>query len=107
MPACSIHDEYVVHGSAGNETDGHRRTYVCAFRTADTVARERALGFDHSHNTGEDWTELNCVLRLKSEAPASSDVVPSITTGNCWLIYMCHQSALRPLVFLALCRCSC
>lgn len=55
----SIHDEYVVHGSAGNGTDGHRRTYVCAFRTADCVARERAVGFDHSHNTNVNWDTLN------------------------------------------------
>jgi phytanoyl-CoA hydroxylase len=45
----SIHDEYVVHGSGGNTTTGHRRTYVLAYRTAETVAKERAIGFSHSH----------------------------------------------------------
>ena len=51
----SIHDEWVVHGSGGNTTKGDRRTYVIAFRTADTVERERALGFNHSHNTEVNW----------------------------------------------------
>jgi ectoine hydroxylase-related dioxygenase (phytanoyl-CoA dioxygenase family) len=44
----TIHDEWVVHGSGGNLSNGTRRTYVMAFRTADTVARERAAGFTHS-----------------------------------------------------------
>ena len=46
----TIHDEWVVHGSGGNTSDGPRRTYVIAFRTADTVQRERDAGFTHSHN---------------------------------------------------------
>ena len=41
----TIHDEWVVHGSGGNTTNGTRRTYVFAMRTADTVRRERAAGF--------------------------------------------------------------
>lgn len=48
-----------MHGSSGNSTDGHRRTYVCAFRTAEIVRLERALGFDHSHNTQVNWDTLN------------------------------------------------
>lgn len=51
----TIHDEWVVHGSEGNLTDGDRRTYVVAFRTDETVQRERALGFNHSHNTETNW----------------------------------------------------
>jgi hypothetical protein len=70
-----VHDEWVVqfplhcraanmqrfvqvHGSGGNYTDGTRRTYVLAYRNADAVARERALGFDHSHNTNFNWDKL-------------------------------------------------
>jgi len=55
----SVHDEFVVHGSGGNNTDGQRRTYVVAFRTADTVARERAAGFTHSHNDTVNWDSFN------------------------------------------------
>ncbi len=43
--------EHVLHGSGGNRSKtSWRRAYVVAFRTADTVARERAIGFTHSHN---------------------------------------------------------
>lgn len=43
--------ERVLHGSGGNRSAASwRRAYVVAFRTADTVARERAIGFTHSHN---------------------------------------------------------
>ncbi len=43
--------ERILHGSGGNlSAASWRRAYVAAFRTADTVARERALGFTHSHN---------------------------------------------------------
>mmetsp|Transcript_32846 Transcript_32846/g.53163 ORF Transcript_32846/g.53163 Transcript_32846/m.53163 type:complete len:246 (-) Transcript_32846:79-816(-) len=51
----TIHDEWVVHGSRGNQTQGDRRTYVVAFRTEETVSRERALGFTHSHNAEFSW----------------------------------------------------
>lgn len=51
----SIHNEYVVHGSGGNYSRGHRRTYVLAFRTAATIAIERSAGFDHSHNSEANW----------------------------------------------------
>jgi phytanoyl-CoA hydroxylase len=46
----TVHHERTVHGSGGNRTDGWRRAYVIAFRSRDTVERERALGFTHSHN---------------------------------------------------------
>jgi hypothetical protein len=51
----TIHDEWVVHGSGGNLSNGTRRTYVIAFRTKETVARERAAGFSHSHNDSVNW----------------------------------------------------
>lgn len=51
----TVHDERVVHGSGGNRTDGRRRAYVLAFRSAETVAEERRRGFTHSH---EDRPEV-------------------------------------------------
>jgi phytanoyl-CoA hydroxylase len=47
---CTVHNERVMHGSGGNLTDGFRRAYIVAFRSKETVATERALGFTHSHN---------------------------------------------------------
>eukprot|EP00980_Cylindrotheca_fusiformis_P021433 scaffold8301_cov184-Cylindrotheca_fusiformis.AAC.1 len=47
----TIHDEWVVHGSAGNTcTDRERRTYVIAYRAKEIVQAERRIGFTHSHN---------------------------------------------------------
>jgi phytanoyl-CoA hydroxylase len=42
--------ERTLHGSGGNVSKRWRRAYVIAFRTAATVAAERAMGFTHSHN---------------------------------------------------------
>ena len=53
------HIEWVVHGSSGNKSNGSRRTYVIAFRTKDTVQRERAAGFTHSHNDEVNWDQFN------------------------------------------------
>lgn len=50
----TVHHERVVHGSGGNSSDGWRRAYVMAFRARDTVERERAMGFTHSHNDAGD-----------------------------------------------------
>jgi hypothetical protein len=47
---CTVHNERVMHGSGGNYTGGFRRAYITAFRSTETVAAERALGFTHSHN---------------------------------------------------------
>jgi hypothetical protein len=47
---CTVHNERVMHGSGGNSTAGFRRAYILAFRSAETVSTERALGFTHSHN---------------------------------------------------------
>ena len=51
----SVHNERIVHGSAGNQTDGWRRTYVIAHRSRQTVAYERSIGFTHSHNDTINW----------------------------------------------------
>ncbi len=47
---CTVHNERVMHGSGGNTTPGFRRAYIVAFRSVDTIATERSLGFTHSHN---------------------------------------------------------
>jgi hypothetical protein len=65
----TVHDEWVVHGSGGNYTEGTRRTYVLAYRNADAVARERALGFDHSHNTNFNWDKYHNWLEFAEKAP--------------------------------------
>jgi ectoine hydroxylase-related dioxygenase (phytanoyl-CoA dioxygenase family) len=41
---CTVHNERVMHGSGGNHTDGFRRAYILAFRSAETVSAERASG---------------------------------------------------------------
>lgn len=58
--------ERVLHGSGGNRSAASwRRAYVVAFRTADTVARERAIGFTHSHN--DPPAALAAVAALRPE----------------------------------------
>jgi phytanoyl-CoA hydroxylase len=47
---CTVHNERVMHGSGGNESDGYRRAYILAYRSEATVRIERQLGFTHSHN---------------------------------------------------------
>ncbi len=54
----TIHDERIVHGSAGNNTKEWRKTYVMAFRDRQTVEQERAMGFTHSHNDQVNWAEI-------------------------------------------------
>lgn len=54
----TIHDERIVHGSAGNESDEWRKTYIIAYRDVDTIAKERAIGFTHSHNDIVDWDAI-------------------------------------------------
>ena len=51
----TIHDEWVVHGSGGNNSKRQRRTYVVAFRDRSIVDAERRLGFTHSHNDKVNW----------------------------------------------------
>jgi phytanoyl-CoA hydroxylase len=55
---CTVHNERVMHGSGGNHTNGHRRAYIVAFRSRETVATERALGFTHSHNDEEEVLDV-------------------------------------------------
>jgi hypothetical protein len=52
----TVHDEWVVHGSAGNPTDDRRRTYVVAYRSLATGEYEPSIGFTHSHNDAINWT---------------------------------------------------
>ncbi|MEO1258700.1 MAG: phytanoyl-CoA dioxygenase family protein [Bacteroidota bacterium] len=54
----TVHDERIVHGSAGNVSDEWRKTYVMAFRHEETIKKERAMGFTHSHNDEVDWDEI-------------------------------------------------
>jgi ectoine hydroxylase-related dioxygenase (phytanoyl-CoA dioxygenase family) len=51
----TVHSERIVHGSAGNQTTGWRRTYVVAHRSRRTVEHERRIGFTHSHNDTINW----------------------------------------------------
>lgn len=55
----TIHDEYVVHGSGGNNSSTQRRTYVVAYRSRDIVQAERGIGFTHSHNDIVNWDTFN------------------------------------------------
>ncbi|MEY3132237.1 MAG: hypothetical protein RLZ29_574 [Actinomycetota bacterium] len=50
----TVHCEGVLHGSGGNSSASRRRAYIVAFRSSDTVAEERRLGFTHSHNDATD-----------------------------------------------------
>ena len=54
----TVHDERIVHGSGGNMSDIWRKTYVVAFRDAETIRKEREMGFTHSHNDQVDWDEV-------------------------------------------------
>ncbi len=60
----TVHNERIVHGSAGNETEGWRRTYVVAYRSRATVAYERSIGFTHSHNDRINWKTNLEALKL-------------------------------------------
>lgn len=77
----TVHDEWIVHvrennfaflidfiklllwllfkGSGGNQDSEMRKTYVVAFRSAATVAYERANGFTHSHNDEINWDKFD------------------------------------------------
>ena len=57
--------ERVVHGSGGNVSERWRRAYVIAFRTPETVAAERAMGFTHSHE--DDLDVLRSVSGLRPD----------------------------------------
>ena len=52
----TIHNEFVVHGSGGNNSPTRqRKTYVLAFRPKAVVDAERSIGFTHSHNDEVNW----------------------------------------------------
>jgi len=65
----TVHHERVIHGSGGNSSERWRRAYVVAFRSRDTVARERAMGFSHSHNDAVDVLHRVDALEGADEAP--------------------------------------
>ena len=54
----TVHDERIIHGSGGNDSDVWRKTYVMAFRDVNTIKEERAMGFTHSHNDQVDWDAI-------------------------------------------------
>ncbi len=62
---CTVHNERVLHGSGGNTSERWRRAYIIAYRTAETVAQERRLGFTHSHNDAPDV--LDSVESMKQD----------------------------------------
>ena len=64
----TLHDEWVVHGSPGNASPRHRRTYVIAFRTRAIVDAERAAGFTHSHNDDVNWDVFNPEIAAAARA---------------------------------------
>jgi phytanoyl-CoA hydroxylase len=59
----TVHHERTVHGSGGNTSDRWRRGYVVAFRSRETVAAERAMGFTHSHN--DDQSVLAAIAKAR------------------------------------------
>jgi ectoine hydroxylase-related dioxygenase (phytanoyl-CoA dioxygenase family) len=52
----SVHNERIVHGSPGNDSQRWRRTYIVAYRHKALVDYERSIGFTHSHNDKIQWT---------------------------------------------------
>ena len=54
----TVHDEWIVHGSGGNPSSNWRKTYVIAYRSLETIAYERSIGFTHSHNDVVNWKTL-------------------------------------------------
>jgi phytanoyl-CoA hydroxylase len=63
----SIHNERIVHGSAGNPSPRWRRTYILAHRPRATVEFERSIGFTHSHNDSVAWETHLEALRGSSD----------------------------------------
>jgi hypothetical protein len=68
----TVHNEGVLHGSGGNHTtDSRRRAYINAFRSVDTVRRERELGFTHSHNDDQAvLSRVDGLLAARDGEPA-------------------------------------
>ncbi len=58
----TLHNEWIIHGSGGNNSKTRwRRTYVIAFRSEQTIAQERKIGFTHSHNDKVNWDTFDQV----------------------------------------------
>jgi phytanoyl-CoA hydroxylase len=68
----TVHNERVMHGSGGNRTAGFRRAYILAFRSRETIAIERELGFTHSHNDDDSVIDsvIESVLDLTDGVPS-------------------------------------
>lgn len=45
-----LHNDFTLHYSDGNTTDGWRRSYLLAFRAEDVVKQTKALGLTRSRN---------------------------------------------------------
>ena len=69
----TIHDEFVVHGSGGNNSNGHRRTYVVAYRPRAVIDAERRIGFTHSHNDRVNWDNWENSADADANADADDD----------------------------------
>ena len=54
----TIHDEKIVHGSGGNQSQDWRKTYNIAYRDKNTIPQEMVLWFTHSHNDSLDWKNI-------------------------------------------------
>jgi len=54
----TIHNEKIIHGSGGNNSNEWRKTYIIAFRDSETIKKERLIGFTHSHNDKVDWEKV-------------------------------------------------
>ena len=61
----TVHNERVVHGSGPNLTDAWRKGLVLAFRKRETVAREREIGFTHSHTDVVSWDDFHAHAKLQ------------------------------------------
>jgi hypothetical protein len=56
--SCTVHDEWLVHSSPGNTSEGWRHTYVVAVRHSRMVEYERERGFRHSYRDKEALDRL-------------------------------------------------
>ena len=63
----TIHEEWIVHGSGGNESNDYRKTVVLAFRDERMIEYERSIGFSHSYNN-------------------DPEVIRKIRAGELWII---------------------
>ena len=64
----TVHSERVLHGSGPNTSNRWRRAYIVAYRSAETVAAERAMGFTHSHE--DQPAALDAITRAPGDENA-------------------------------------